>query len=77
MSAPTAVVLSAPQGWGKTRHASALMAEHRCHTVVDGWTPRIEPIKPGALHLTNVHPGEIPAMPGVRVVSRGWKGGAA
>ena len=69
------VIFSAPQAWGKTRNATRLRTEFGCRSVVDGWTPGIDRVKAHALHLTNTHPDEIYPPAGVRVVSRGWKGG--
>lgn len=54
----TAIILSAPQGWGKTRQAEALKREFGCTSVVDDWHPR-KHLTPGALHLTNMHPGDL------------------
>lgn len=49
------VVFSAPQGWGKTRHAQALMKQYGCTSVVDNWMPHM-PLVNGAIHLTNMPP---------------------
>lgn len=49
------VVFSAPQGWGKTAHAQALMRQYGCTSVVDNWTPDI-PLVNGAIHMTNIQP---------------------
>lgn len=47
------VVFSAPPGWGKTRHAQALMRQYGCTSVVDNWKLDT-PLVAGALHLTNI-----------------------
>jgi hypothetical protein len=78
---PISCILTAPQGWGKTRNAEALRIEHGCVSVVDEWHPPM-PITSGALHLTNVAPHHISAgyMLGAKLVSHGWlssEGGAA
>lgn len=69
----TAVIFSAPQGWGKTRKARQLATEFGCKHLKDEWTCG-DPMQKDTLHLTNEHPDDIPNLPGVRVVSRGWKG---
>jgi len=76
----TAVIFSAPQAWGKTRNAKHLASEHGCKKIVDGWSVG-DPLKPGAIHLTNCHGSLITARhaidgKAVRLVCRGWKGGA-
>lgn len=55
--APT-IILSAPQGWGKTRQKAALQVEFNCRHVIDNWHPRMGTC-PGALHLTSMHPGDL------------------
>ncbi len=55
--APT-IILSAPQGWGKTRQKAALQVEFKCHRVIDDWHPSLGTC-PGALHLTSMHPGDL------------------
>lgn len=70
------VVFSAPEGWGKTRNAPQLAAEFGCKHWRDGWAPGV-PLSTGCIHFTNVHPSQIPPLPGIRVVNRGWEGGAA
>lgn len=57
MTAPT-IILSAPQGWGKTRQKYQLQVEFKCLRVVDDWHPNLG-ICPGALHLTSMHPGDL------------------
>lgn len=58
--------------WGKTTQAEELRREFGCSKIVDGWNGRDE-LKPGALHLTNIHPSSLRIpLNGVRVVSRGW-----
>lgn len=72
------VILSAPQGWGKTRNATALQREFRCARVVDGWHPS-QGLTAGALHLTHLHGSDIAAQmaidpaQGVSLVTRGWQ----
>jgi len=69
------VVLSAPQGWGKTAHAQALMRQYGCTSVVDNWMPDI-PLVNGALHLTNI-PASATLVSHLRgyeykLVAQGW-----
>lgn len=64
-------ILTAPQGWGKTRHAQQWKAQHGCTSVVDDWFPG-QALKAGALHLTNAHPNELTHMR-CKVVALGWK----
>lgn len=52
LSAKKAVIFSAPQGWGKTFHATKLQQAFGCDSVVDEWSPGM-PLVDGALHLTN------------------------
>jgi hypothetical protein len=47
------VILSLPQGSGKSLQAPQLAYVFGCTSVVDEWHPG-QPITPGALHLTNV-----------------------
>jgi hypothetical protein len=65
------VIFSAPQAWGKTSNAEKLRRQHRCKTVVDDWAPGVA-TRPGALHLTNAHPQQIPASSAYEVISLGW-----
>jgi len=67
------VILTAPQGWGKTRNAEALRKQHGCTSVVDNWVYGTQPT-PGALHLTNRHPSDFRNnKPGLAtLVSCGW-----
>lgn len=71
--AKKAVVFSAPVAWGKTRNAKALMKEFNCTKVVDNWDP-LQPMTPGALHLTNIDPSVLrynkPNL--YQLVARGW-----
>lgn len=68
------IILTAPQGWGKTCNAEALRQEFGCTSVEDGWNPHSSPIIVGALHLTNAPPAEILECGRIiaKVVSRGW-----
>jgi len=50
---PPTVVISAPQGAGKTRNAEALRVMFGCTSVVDGWDG-IRQVPPGALVLTSL-----------------------
>jgi len=71
------VILSAPQGWGKTRFAAQHMREFGCSSIVDGWDPfpsralyakkvTSAQLVPGGLHLTHIHPEEIKRrLPGI------------
>lgn len=72
------VVFSAPQAWGKTRNATQLRNKFSCRYIVDGWDTT-QPLKEGAIHLTNLHPDTLrDRMPAcVVLVERGWQGGAA
>jgi len=47
------VIIYAPQGTGKTKHAEALRKHFGCTKVIDGW-PGEGAFEPGALHLTNM-----------------------
>lgn len=64
------IILTAPQGWGKTRHAQQWMSRYGCNSVVDEWFPG-QAMKAGALHLTSAHPNEL-AHVHCKVVSHGW-----
>lgn len=69
-----AVILSAPQGWGKPLYAK----KHRqkmygCTATINEWSPG-DPIIPNAMHLTHTHPEAIKAPHGVPVIRKGWKG---
>lgn len=69
---PKTVILSAPQGWGKTTNAAGLQAEFGCTSIVDGWSSN-DCITKGALHLTNQPPHELKAIARrVPVIVRGW-----
>jgi hypothetical protein len=46
------VVLTAPQGFGKTTHASKLHGWFGTTEIIDDWYPPL-PLKEGAIHLTN------------------------
>lgn len=67
------IIFSAPQGWGKTRHAGKLKAELGCLSVVDEWRPG-QPVTDGALHLTNVPlvSREVPGDVDCTVITVGW-----
>lgn len=62
----TTIVLHGPQGCGKTAIAHELAAQHRTTRIVDEWLPGM-PLERGAIHVTHVAPGELPAD--VQVVS--------
>lgn len=47
------LIVTGPQGCGKTWHAAELMRRFGCSRVVDEWWPG-DVLTPGALHLTNV-----------------------
>lgn len=68
--ARTAVVLSAPQGWGKTRYAEQHRIEYGCAAVVDDWQPR-QSLRAKTLHLTNASPGELEHLR-CKVIAKGW-----
>lgn len=70
-SSSKTVILCAPQGAGKGLRAPALMREHGCTTLIEEWWPG-EPLTPGALHLTNVPPEQLPADATAIVVQFGW-----
>jgi MoxR-like ATPase len=61
------VILSGPQGCGKTRNAVDLQKHFGCGKVVDDWWPG-QGLTPGALHLTHedVQPGNVGAVKLVR-----------
>jgi len=46
------VVVTGPQGCGKSVHAQQLAEQFGCVGVVDEWRPDVE-LSPGHLHLTN------------------------
>lgn len=66
-----AIIFSAPQGWGKTLNAEKLKREFGKNEIIDDWWFG-EPIKPNALHFTNMHPSEFGDI-GCTVIARGWK----
>lgn len=77
------IILTAPQGWGKTTNAQALRQEFGCNRVVDNWKP-MDCTFEGALHLTNTPPHQIPDgwLLHHELIERGWsqnavQGGAA
>lgn len=53
-----AVIFTAPQGWGKSRHANTLKEAFDVDQVVDEWSPAMG-VTPGALHLTNITPTDL------------------
>jgi tRNA A37 N6-isopentenylltransferase MiaA len=59
------VIVSGPQGCGKTRHAAMLAKLYGCQSIVDDWYPGMRTVS-GALHLTH-EPLSVPP-PGVRLV---------
>ncbi len=60
------VIVTGPQGCGKTLHAAKLKAHFGCTSVVDEWWSG-DPIVPGALHLTcELLPAGV-SSPGVQV----------
>ena len=67
------IILTAPQGWGKTQKAKALCHEFGCILVVDDWHHGMS-LKRGALHLTNEPPNTFrnnkPEL--YKLVQRGW-----
>lgn len=74
LDARYAVIFSAPQGWGKTKKAWALMAEFGCSSVVEEWQPG-QAVQAGMLHLTNAPPDQVTLPPGCNdavVIARGW-----
>lgn len=46
------VIVTGPQGCGKTRHAARLAEALGCDGVVDDWWPGV-PLQAGKLHLTH------------------------
>jgi len=52
------IILSTPHGAGKVVNAEALRQEHGCSHVVADWHPCMG-LQAGALHLTNMHPGDL------------------
>lgn len=72
----SAVVFTAPQGWGKTRDAKHLLKLFGLDRLVDDWMPGI-PIQDRTLHLTNVPPDELVRLQlSCRVIANGWQGRA-
>lgn len=73
------VILSAPQGYGKTTRADALMKAHHCCCVIDEWHPQM-PLTSGALHLTNIHPeklaDQIKGLDFDQLITAGWPEGS-
>ena len=59
------VIVTGPQGSGKTLVAEKLRARFGCAAVVEDWWPGTS-ITPGALHLTH-HPISEPSLRGVPV----------
>lgn len=59
------VIIIAPAGSGKSRHAAALQKTLGCSRVVDGWN-RVDPLEDGDLALTNA---PIQGMTEYRVMS--------
>lgn len=47
-----AVIVTGPQGSGKSRAAQALLRHFRLHCLVEEWEPG-QPVVPCALHLTH------------------------
>lgn len=66
----TAVVFSAPQGWGKTLKARELMKQYGVKKLNDDWLP-CDHIAADTLHLTCAHPDELKHLR-CKVVSKGW-----
>jgi len=64
------VIFSAPQGWGKSADAKALLEKFGCSAVIDDWQPGA-PIYLGMLHLTHAAPDQIAAPSGCMVVLYG------
>ena len=73
MSAKT-IILSTPQGWGKTLNKKALQQEFGCTKVVEDWWPGHCTLE-GALHLTHAPAAQIDAgyMLTAELVCRGWE----
>lgn len=80
----TAIVLTAPAGWGKTTHAEKWRRELGARHVIDDWSPDTEIAKKpkdqdprrdvlhaNTLHLTNAHPDELAHLR-CRVIVMGW-----
>lgn len=80
----TAVVFTAPAGWGKTRGTEKWRREFGARHVVDDWTPdtqiaddprdqdpRNAPLRAHTLHMTNAHPDQLAHLR-CRVVVMGW-----
>lgn len=55
---PVTVVVVAPHGAGKSRHAAALAARFGCTHIVDEWDGKL-PVPPGSLVLTNLRLDEL------------------
>lgn len=67
---PKTIILSAPQGAGKTARAGELMRQHGCIGVVQEFAPG-QRLLPGFVHTTNVPPEELQGLQ-AEVVSFGW-----
>lgn len=61
-----AIIVTGPQGCGKTRNAARLQDRYGCSEIVDDWTPG-DPVHPHVLHLTN-HPIEGAWLQNARVI---------
>lgn len=61
------VIVTGPQGCGKTMASAKLLGHFGCSRVQDDWTPR-KPLVAGALHLTNDDLRAFEPPTGVRVV---------
>lgn len=75
MSIPKTVILTAPQGSGKSRDAEAMRIKLGCTKIVEEWGLH-HSLTPGALHLTNEHPNMLLACDlnsQADIIVNGWK----
>ncbi|MBF7010570.1 hypothetical protein QUC32_12880 [Novosphingobium resinovorum] len=55
------IVVYGPPACGKTRNMDRLARLFGIDTIIDDWSPRRHALTPGAIHLTQEHPGDVPA----------------
>jgi hypothetical protein len=72
-SSEKTIILTAPQGYGKTIRAEEFRQSYGCTSIVDDWTHGM-PVTPGALHLTNDDLSTFPEIPtkAYELVSLEW-----
>jgi hypothetical protein len=67
------IILTAPQGFGKTIRAEEYRQHYGCTSIVDDWHHGMS-VTSGALHLTNQDPSTFPDIPtkAYELISIGW-----